>query len=182
MKPTQYPNPDLPEEKNLAGLFFSLLAVIFILCCVGMYLRAQELKEKQPPLIRSCKTSEAPSDSLTLENLYAEIMRCEIQFSEIVLRQAIHETGWLRSHNCQKRNNLFGMKGGLKTESNPNGYEIYRTWQESVFAYRLWQIRNYGDSQQNYYEFLKEIGYAEDGDKYVRSLKSYNIIIIKTNE
>lgn len=117
--------------------------------------------------------------SLTPENVYREIMREEIKFSDIVLRQAIHETGWFKSHNCLKRKNIFGMKGAVKTDDNPNGYMTYKSWMYSVRAYKRWQRRQYGDSDQDYYEFLKDAGYAENGNQYVSNLKSYRIIVVK---
>jgi len=116
---------------------------------------------------------------LTLENVYAEIMANEIKFSEIVLRQVIIETGWLTSYNCLERHNLFGMKGGVTSSINENGYACYKNWMQSIEAYSSWQERNYGDSDLEYYSFLESIGYAESTE-YISKLKSIKLIIVKS--
>lgn len=108
---------------------------------------------------------------LTIENIYREILRNEIKFPEIVLAQVKLETGHLTSKNCHERNNLFGMKGGVHSDSNPNGYMIYKHWFWSIRAYKKWQRHAYGDSDEDYYQFLERIGYAES-QTYISNLKS----------
>lgn len=115
---------------------------------------------------------------LNPENVYREIMRLDIKFSDIVLRQSLLETGWYKSHNCLKRHNLFGMKGGTKTPDNPNGYAIYNNWMESVKAYKDWQKERLTPDVSNYYQFLKDWNYAES-EEYERKLKGINVIIVK---
>lgn len=117
------------------------------------------------------------SQALTLENVYAEIMKNDIKFSEIVLRQCILETGWLKSYNCLHRNNLFGMTGATPTKDNPNGYATYDQWQHSVRAYKRWQRHMYGDSDLDYYLFLESIGYATSPE-YIKKLKSIKIVVV----
>lgn len=121
---------------------------------------------------------EHESQKLNAENVYQELMRNDVKFADIVLRQACLESGWFTSYNCLERNNLFGMKGGKKSPGNPNGYAIYDNWKYSVRAYKRWQRRMYGDSNENYYSFLERIGYAESSE-YIDKLKKINIIIIK---
>jgi flagellum-specific peptidoglycan hydrolase FlgJ len=70
------------------------------------------------------------------------------------------------------------MKGGEVTESNPNGYAIYKNWKHSCRAYCRWQRHWYGDSTQDYYQFLSNIGYAES-PTYIDKLKSIKLIIVK---
>jgi hypothetical protein len=80
---------------------------------------------------------------------------------EIVLRQTALETGWYTSKNCVDRNNIFGMTGGKKTKTNPEGYKIYTSWRKGVIAYKEWQDRNYNPNYcGTYYDFLEHIGYA----------------------
>lgn len=47
--------------------------------------------------------------TLTIPNLYQEIIRNGIRHPKIVLAQAILETGWFRSPLCRNRHNLFGL-------------------------------------------------------------------------
>lgn len=115
--------------------------------------------EPQPTANRTELSFCYPNYNLTIENLHAEIKKQGIYFDTIVLCQSILETGWFTSYNCTKRNNLFGMTGGKKTESNTHGYAIYRTWQESVKAYKDWQVK-----RLNYYDFLNQQHYHESKD------------------
>ena len=120
-----------------------------------------------------------PSNELTKENVYAEIMRCDVKFSDIVLRQALLETGHFTSKNCLVRQNLFGLKGGEKTEDNPNGYKIFNHWRESVQFYKRWQSERITEDCANYYEFLTQWKYAESPE-YENKLKSIDTKIILT--
>lgn len=153
--------------------FYVLFTIIFSLLIVS------QCEQSKPKIHRAYKENHLPYFlHPSLELVYSEIMNNGILFSEIVLRQAIIETGWFTSYNCRVRKNLFGMKGGQKTEDNPNGYAIYSTWQESVKAYKEWQDRNYTERFENYYEFLEFIGYAESTE-YIRKLKSINLVVVK---
>ena len=87
---------------------------------------------------------------------YAE--RIGIQEAKIVTAQSIGECGWdYESYNARVRNNIFGMRSGKVTESNPNGYTIYENWTESVRYYLDWQNRR--DVHGNYYGYLIRRGY-----------------------
>lgn len=106
------------------------------------------------------------NDSLTKENVYNCILDNDMQFPYIVLKQAILETGHFKSDVCLKYNNLFGFL-------NSKGYLKFKNWQESVKFYSLWQKKYYTGG--NYYDWLIDIGYAEDGKEYVKKLKQIKI-------
>jgi flagellum-specific peptidoglycan hydrolase FlgJ len=96
-----------------------------------------------------------------------------IEHEEIVLRQAILETGWFESYNCRVRHNLFGFRHRSKTtDDNKNGYFIFDNWKDSVKYYEEWQDKYYKGG--DYYEFLEEIGYATS-PTYVEKLKGISI-------
>jgi len=116
-----------------------------------------------------------PSNELTKENVYAEIMRCDVKFSDIVLKQTWAETGRYTSKNCLERCNLTGMKGGEKTPDNPNGYKIYSHWRESIQAYKIWQQKRITDDCSDYYSFLKQYKYSENPEHYDSLLKGIDI-------
>ena len=111
-------------------------------------------------------TIQGQDSTLNLQNLYNEILKDSIQYPEIVLRQAIFETGWLKSDYCTKRHNLFGFKG-------KNGYMYFDSWQESVLYYKKWQDRHYKGG--SYYDFLIGIKYAANTMEYVEYLKKIKI-------
>lgn len=87
----------------------------------------------------------------------------DVEHSDIVLAQAILETGWFKCSNCSwEHNNPFGFfwKGR---------YKEFRDLHHAVTYYKTWQEKWYKGG--DYYNFLKKIGYAED-KKYISKLKS----------
>jgi len=147
----------VPTESNFNKAYWGLSFVILFLCVCGWI-----LKKHYEPLPSKSIANEIQKDTLeycyyecTIENVYSEIMKADIKFSEIVLRQAILETGHFTSYNCLERNNLFGMTGGVKDSNNIHGYKVFDHWTKSVHDYKEWQDRNYGDSDLEYYSFLE---------------------------
>ena len=78
--------------------------------------------------------------------------------------QAILETGHFTSAICQNRNNLFGLYNSSKKE-----FYSFEHWSESVRAYIDFIQYRY-KPPNDYYEFLDNIGYAEDPE-YINKLK-----------
>lgn len=87
-----------------------------------------------------------------VQAVFTEICRLGIREPQIVMRQAMLETGWLRSPFLMKRNNLFGFRH--KT------YLSFPSWQDSVKYYYDWQNRRLKESDKNYYTFLMRIRYG----------------------
>ena len=128
----------------------------------------------------SCKKAE--KDSLALEvpvkllsELYARKVYARVSHEkesdkgtegttvcEIVLAQAILETGWFRSPLCRNRHNLFGL-----TNPKTGKYYEFNHWTESVRAY--YTKVQYKYTGGNYLLWLHKIGYAED-PRYVREV------------
>jgi flagellum-specific peptidoglycan hydrolase FlgJ len=104
---------------------------------------------------------------LTTENVKEEIKKAKIKHPDIVLRQAILETGYFKSYNATYRNNLFGF-----WNSRRKRYLEFACWIDSIRYYRAWQDKHYKGG--NYYEFLTKIGYAEDPD-YIWKLKNIDV-------
>lgn len=128
-----------------------------------------------------CITARAAEDTtMSFRELMVDSMRTEldsagIEHADIVLRQSIWESGWFECYWCSWRyNNPFGFRHkSWVTEDNPQGYLKFDTWQESVAYYKRWQDKYYDGG--DYYQFLIDIGYAADGEKYVDHLKSLNV-------
>ena len=100
--------------------------------------------------------------TLTLVNVYDALIACEVAHPDIVMRQVIVETMWLKCKNCSKDlNNLFGFFLNGK-------YVEFDSWFESVMYYKQWQDSYYKGG--DYYAFLLSIGYATS-EKYERTLK-----------
>ena len=99
-----------------------------------------------------------------------------IEHSDIVIKQAILETGWFQSYNCRARKNLFGF-----WNSNKKQYFRYNSWKRSIDAYEKWQQKYYKGG--DYYEFLeclyvtnkgRCVRYASDPG-YISKLQSIKI-------
>lgn len=106
------------------------------------------------------------------EGLLEALDYYNVQHPNIVYAQACLETGNFTSELCIKHNNLFGLYN-FKEES----YYKYEHWTHSVVAYLNYIQYRYIPSDEDYYRFLLDIGYAEDPE-YINKLK----IIVKENE
>ena len=115
--------------------------------------------------------------SLTLESLTEALYYMEVKHPEIVLKQALLESGHFTSALYRTNNNLFGMKRARQRETTATGqkrgYATYTHWSLSLKDYRLMQMyyEKKGQSMRDYYAFLLTIGYAQD-KKYIEKLKS----------
>lgn len=97
------------------------------------------------------------SQTLNVDNVRQYIRLKGIRWPNIVWAQCMVETGYLTCTNCcLQKNNLFGFMIGRKCMEFPN-------WQSSVDYYARWQIRNMNPGE-DYFAFLKRIGYAEFKD------------------
>lgn len=95
------------------------------------------------------------TQTITLKNLYSEIIRKGILFPKIVLAQAVLETGYFSSRVCLEHNNLFGLR-----RPSDGSYYHFDRWEDSVTAYRDYVQYKYRGG--DYFAFLNRIGYAED--------------------
>ncbi len=99
-----------------------------------------------------------------------------IQHPEIVLAQAILESGNFRSKIFRDNNNMFGMRLPERRETvavgKHKGYAVYESWEDSIKDYSLYQqsiLRGKILSRDEYLNFLGR-RYAEHPE-YVSVLK-----------
>lgn len=127
------------------------------------------------PKRNSYKFEAKPHDILGMPELNVENLRCEIRknrikYEDIVVAQALLETGNFKSRVCRELNNLFGL-----TNPRTGKYFEFQHWTESVKAY--YTTVQYKYSRKNkkingyidYLLWLRDIGYAEDPG-YIRAL------------
>lgn len=106
------------------------------------------------------------------EGLMEALLYYDIKHPEIVYAQAVLETGNFKSQLCVQHNNLFGLYNSRKSR-----YFKYNHWSESVKGYKnMIQYRYKEDikkppNNEDYYNFLHRIGYAEDKD-YINKIKN----------
>jgi len=106
------------------------------------------------------------NDTLTESNVMYVLDMFDVQHKDIVLSQALLETGNFKSNICINYNNIFGLYDSAKGD-----YYHYSHWIASVLAYK-WKVqRKYKGGC--YYDFLERIGYAEDPN-YINKLKQFH--------
>jgi len=101
--------------------------------------------------------------------VYCYIKKVGIKNPEVVLRQAIYESGHFNSLVCRKKNNIFGFRTNII-------YKSFINWQDCIDYYKRWQDRHYTDSTEEYYHFLKRINYSGyEAFNYEKQLKKIKI-------
>ncbi|MFZ4672397.1 MAG: glucosaminidase domain-containing protein [Flavobacterium sp.] len=105
-----------------------------------------------------------------MENeIYCYIKSIGIKNPEVVLKQAIYETGHFTSHVFKTKNNVFGFR---KTMT----YITFKDWRACVDYYKVWQDKKYKDTTQNYYKFIQKINYSGYSNfDYSKELKRIKI-------
>ena len=108
-------------------------------------------------------------DPPTENEVYCYIVSIGIKNPEIVLKQAIYESGHFKSNIFKTKNNLIGFRRTMT-------YLTYKDWKACVDYYKVWQDKRYKDTNQDYYTFLQNINYSGyDRYKYVKELKRIKI-------
>lgn len=101
--------------------------------------------------------------------VYCYIKSVGIKNPEVVLRQAIYESGHFKSAICKTKNNIFGFRTMVI-------YKTFKSWKDCVDYYKRWQDKNYKDSTEEYYHFLQRINYSGyKSFSYVSDLKKTRI-------
>lgn len=106
--------------------------------------------------------------TLTLENVYRELLLKDVKFPEVVLRQVIWETQWLKCNNCSLEfNNLFGF-------TTKKGMMRFKTWVDCIKFYKQWQTKRGVEKCEDYYALLKKARFASSPG-YNKQLQSLRI-------
>ena len=129
-------------------------------------------------LIWSCAESQTPNKT----SVYQEILNLDIKFPDIVLAQAVLESGNFVSKIAKQNNNLFGMRMPKVRETTAvgqrNGYARYYNWKDSVKDYKLWQdalLKRYPNMTRGQYKTYINRIYST-GKNYISKI---NLIIQK---
>lgn len=121
----------------------------------------------------------------TAENIYKYAKQCGIKYPEIVVCQAMIETGNLTSSLYKKHNNLFGMTvsgNRISTNINRKGkYASYEDWKYSVIDYGILQMKYADTSSEEAYLNWIEKSYAEDSKYILKILLVRDKIFNKNN-
>jgi len=141
--------------------FKSSLLILLCFICVSSFAAERAITTNKHIKKKPHRQIHKVIDKDFADNVFLEICNQQIKFPEIVMEQALLETGWFRNHYLMSRNNLFAFK---KTK-----YLDFLTWQRSIEYYKEWQLKRLRASEKDYYLFLVRIKYASDG--YVGNLK-----------
>lgn len=116
-------------------------------------------------------------DTLTVDNLILTVWALPFRHKNIVVAQAILETGWFKSQNCINNNNLFGMRRSYSRISTSDetigGYAHYSNWKMSVVDYYLLQSVRESIIRTSRTEYLRYLDrtYSEVGRSYSSQLE-----------
>jgi len=130
---------------------------------------------------------------ISIENIEEELKRLEVICHKEVLAQIKIESGHLSSYLLRRTNNMLGMRypfkrpttasgiylpesdtiisgnqKDLRKHAGKNHYAVYKSWQDAVADYKLWQDSNF-KVKEKYLEFLGNT-YAED-TMYISKIK-----------
>ena len=107
------------------------------------------------------------------ENMMRLMYNLKIAHPDIVMAQAIIESGNFKSKIFKENNNLFGMKMPEYRKTTAiginRGHAVYRNWRESVIDYALWQGKR--ARYQTTSQYLRRLrSYAADPN-YITKIK-----------
>ena len=107
------------------------------------------------------------------ENMIKLIIELNIAHPDIVIAQAIIESGNFKSNIFKENNNLFGMKMPEYRKTTAiginRGHAVYSSCRESVIDYALWQGKRARYSTKN--QYLRRLkSYAADPN-YITKIK-----------
>ena len=110
----------------------------------------------------------------TINEVWNYAYHLGIKHHDIFMGQVALESSYLKSNIFKTNNNMLGMKMPKQRRTTAigekNGFAYYRNWKDCVLDYLLYQQKYYADDNEDYYEFLKRMGYCEKDD-YVDKLK-----------
>jgi hypothetical protein len=97
----------------------------------------------------------------SVENLKSEIVKQGIKYPNIVLAQAVLESGHFKSDIFLDNHNIFGMKKPsvrkTKATGENRGHATFNNWVDSVIDYKMFQDQN-GYSNLSVNDYMKKLG------------------------
>lgn len=141
-----------------------MIAVIVLMVISA---NAQTKTSAKKPVNKPAKSRYYKTAQVNVNDVINYMDSIGIKHSEIVIRQAILETGHFKSRLLMDKNNLFAFRYTRR-------YIKFENWQASVDYYKKWQDKYYKNEKEDYYLFLKRIKYAHAGN-YITTLKRIKI-------
>lgn len=121
------------------------------------------------------------NDTFSEEDLIKEIKRLPFKYKEIILAQAMIESGHYKSPVFKEGRNLFGLREARARITTAKGTVLnhaeYDSWKESVLDRLIYEVKYLDKLNRSQYLLYLDRVYAEAGG-YDKSLEQ----IIKTNK
>ncbi len=166
-------------KKRLTRNDFGLL-FLFLLIVIGGYIissqkeTTNQVEVEQQEVAVTVNCPHHTGDTLSLQNLEKLLIKTHMEHPKIVMAQIRLESGNLDSKLTRENNNFLGMKYPSQRPTTSigekNGFANFRTWQDCVYDYLIWQSRYAKKlSEDEYYNHLSNV-YAEDSS-YIAKLK-----------
>lgn len=146
-----------------------------LLCLIAMTVTLNSTSKTQTEMNLRNVMVQYYDKPLNQETLASAIVETEISHTEIVYRQAMLESGYLRSNLCKRHHNIFGMKHPRRRKTTSNGktksgYATFPSWIHSVVDYKYWQLDRKIDCLTDYLSYLQKNRYSTN-PKYTSKLK-----------
>lgn len=171
------------KAKHILNLFYMFfLAMIF--CAVN------KTQQNQQDILLAIKDSGQRTDTIRLtdtvyldtlpeislrDSVWQYILTVGMEEPEIIFKQCLLESARFSSPIWNENNNCVGMKKAYQRPTlamgENRGHAVFESWQDCILDLRIWQIKYYKDTTENYYNFLNRMGYAESTE-YESKLKS----------
>ena len=104
----------------------------------------------------------------TENEIYCYMVNIGIKHPDVVLKQAIFETGHFKSQIYKRRNNLFGFR--------KRKYIAYDSWKNCIDYYKVWQDKHYTNDSLDYYKFLESKNFSGSNRlRYSNNLRNTRI-------
>lgn len=132
-----------------------------------------------PVIVDDFVEIEEDVEELTKLNvMVACVVNCDSP--EWVWRQAMLESGHLKSNITKTNNNIFGMdlpklRNTLAIGCDSNGIAIYKNWEESIVDYAMWQQYKPRVDSLSYCDYLISRCYCPINSNYINILKNIKL-------
>ena len=118
----------------------------------------------------------------TEDTVYKFITNCNPWYPNIIMGQAIIESGCGTSAVAKNANNLFGMKAidqskpHRPTTQIPNtdykGYGVYASWELSVVDRILWELHRFRNKKPSYSNYKAGFSNYAETENYIETVES----------
>lgn len=174
MKYNDYLEP-IDDSQELLRKFkvFRTTTVLCLLLLAGCTITLFTQLTKESDVIEKVKEIQIyhqASDTLNIKNVYDYAVQLNLKHPHIFTAQVVVEAGWDVNSDLSRDNcNICGMRQATQRPTtnirNSTPYGKYNNWKECVIDYAFLQCKYFrGSSEDDYYKWLADSGYARDED------------------